>query len=81
MPIQRYNSINQHPIETLLTWIKSGEIAIPEIQRPFVWNAAKVRDFMDSLYNGYPVGYLIAWRNPGCPLKGWHPINREADTD
>ena len=63
MPIQRY-SINQHPIETLLTWIKSGEIAIPEIQRPFVWNAAKVRDFMDSLYNGYPVGYLIAWRNP-----------------
>ena len=37
MPIQRY-SVNQHPIETLLTWSKSGEIAIPEIQRPFVWN-------------------------------------------
>ncbi len=59
MPIQSY-SINQHPIETLLTWINSDEIAIPEIQRPFVWSAVKVRDFIDSLYNGYPVGYLIA---------------------
>lgn len=68
MPVQRY-SVNQHPIETLLAWIKSDEIAIPEIQRPFVWNAAKVRDFIDSLYNGYPVGYLIAWRNPGVRLK------------
>lgn len=68
MPIQRY-SVNQDPIETLLTWIKSGEIAIPEIQRPFVWSAVKVRDFIDSLYHGYPVGYLIAWRNPDVRLK------------
>ena len=66
--IQRY-SVNQHPIQTLLTWIESDEIAIPEIQRPFVWNAAKVRDFIDSLYFGYPVGYLIAWRNPSVRLK------------
>ena len=62
-------SVNQHPIETLLTWIKSGDIAIPEIQRPFVWNATKVRDLIDSLYQGYPVGYLIAWRNPTVRLK------------
>ena len=68
MTIQRY-SVNQHPIQTLLTWIESDEIAIPEIQRPFVWNAAKVRDFIDSLYFGYPVGYLIAWRNPTVRLK------------
>ena len=68
MPVQRY-SVNQHPIQTLLTWIKSDGIAIPDIQRPFVWNAAKVRDFVDSLYNGYPVGYLIAWQNPDVRLK------------
>lgn len=68
MSIQRY-SVNQDPIETLLTWIKSDEIAIPDIQRPFVWNAAKVRDFIDSLYSGYPVGYLITWRNPDVRLK------------
>ena len=68
MSTQRY-SVTPHPIETLLTWVKSGEIAIPEIQRPFVWNATKVRNLMDSLYRGYPVGYLIAWRNPTVRLK------------
>ena len=68
MIIQQY-SVNQHPIQTLLTWVQSGEIAIPEIQRPFVWDAAKVRDLMDSLYRGYPIGYLIAWRNPNVKLK------------
>lgn len=68
MPAQQY-SVTQHPIETLLTWIKSGEIAIPEIQRPFVWEATKVRNLLDSLYKGYPVGYLIAWRNPTVKLK------------
>lgn len=68
MATQRY-SVTPHPIETLLTWVKSGEIAIPEIQRPFVWDATQVRNLMDSLYQGYPVGYLIAWRNPTIKLK------------
>lgn len=68
MSTQRY-SVTPHPIETLLTWVKSGEIAIPEIQRPFVWEATKVRNLLDSLYRGYPVGYLIAWRNPTVKLK------------
>ena len=69
---QRY-SVTPHPIETLLTWVKSGEIAIPEIQRPFVWDATKVRNLLDSLYQGYPVGYLIAWRNPTVRLKDGTP--------
>jgi len=68
MSTQRY-SVTPHPIETLLTWVKSGEIAIPEIQRPFVWEATKVRNLLDSLYQGYPVGYLIAWRNHTVKLK------------
>lgn len=68
MATQRY-SVTPHPIETLLTWVKSGEIAIPEIQRPFVWEATRVRNLLDSLYQGYPVGYLIAWRNPSVKLK------------
>jgi len=68
MLTQKY-SVNQHLIETLVTWVKSGEIAIPEIQRPFVWDSTKVRDLMDSLYQGYPIGYVIAWRNPNVRLK------------
>ena len=68
MSSQKY-SVNQPLIETLITWVKSGEIAIPEIQRPFVWSSKKVRDLMDSLYQGYPIGYIIAWRNPNIKLK------------
>ena len=68
MQTQKY-SVNQHPIETILSWVKSGEIAIPEIQRPFVWKGSKVRDLMDSLYKGFPIGYLISWRNPNVRLK------------
>lgn len=68
MPTQRY-SVTQLPIKNLFTWIDSGDIAIPEIQRPFVWDAVKVRQMMDSLFRGYPVGYLIAWRNPNVKLK------------
>jgi hypothetical protein len=65
---QRYG-VTQTPIETILTWVKSNEIAIPEIQRPFVWDSTQVRDLLDSLYKGYPIGYLIAWRNPTVRLK------------
>ncbi|MDW8286693.1 MAG: DUF262 domain-containing protein, partial [Flammeovirgaceae bacterium] len=66
--MQKY-TVNQQLIEALLAWVSSGEIAIPEIQRPFVWDAAKVRDLIDSLYHGYPVGYIIAWRSPNVRLK------------
>jgi len=68
MTIQKY-AVNQYPIQSIITWIQTREIAIPEIQRPFVWDATKVRDFIDSLYQGYPVGYLIAWKNPNVRLK------------
>jgi len=68
MSSQKY-SVNQPLIETLISWVKSGEIAIPEIQRPFVWSSKKVRDLMDSLYQGYPIGYIISWRNPNIKLK------------
>lgn len=68
MQIQKY-SVNQQSVSVLLAWVQAKEIAIPEIQRPFVWNATKVRDLMDSLYNGFPIGYVIAWQNPNIRLK------------
>ncbi len=46
MKTQKY-SVNQHLIETIHSWVKSEEIAIPEIQRPFVWDATKVRDLIN----------------------------------
>lgn len=62
-------SVNNYTVETLLSNIKSGSIAIPEMQRPFVWDGTKVRDLIDSLYKGFPVGYIIVWQNPDVKLK------------
>ncbi len=61
--------VNNCSVSSLLTNIKDGTIAIPEIQRPFVWDSSKVRDLIDSLYHGYPVGYIIIWQNPDVRLK------------
>jgi hypothetical protein len=42
--------------------IQTGEVALPDLQRPFVWKATKVRDLFDSMYKGFPVGYLLFWQ-------------------
>ncbi len=65
---QKYN-VNQYLIQSILNWSITGQIAIPEIQRPFVWSATKVRNLIDSLYKGYPIGYLITWQSPKVKLK------------
>jgi hypothetical protein len=68
MPTQLY-SVTPHTVGNILNWVETGQIAIPEIQRPFVWSSSAVRDLLDSLYRGYPVGYLITWQNPTIRLK------------
>lgn len=45
--------------------IEIGEIGLPDIQRPFVWPNTKVRDLFDSMYKGFPVGYLLFWAHGG----------------
>jgi hypothetical protein len=47
----------------LLHYIEIGDIGLPDIQRPFVWSNSKVRDLFDSMYRGFPVGYLLFWEN------------------
>lgn len=49
----------------LLHYLDIGDIGLPDIQRPFVWSNAKVRDLFDSMYKGFPVGYLLFWENAG----------------
>lgn len=68
MIIEKYNP-NSLSVGAILGLIKAGDIAIPEIQRPFVWKKKQVRDLLDSLYKGYPTGYLIIWKNPNVKLK------------
>lgn len=68
MDVEKF-TVNSYSVGQILALIKAKEIAIPEIQRPFVWKKRQVRDLLDSLYNGYPTGYLIIWKNHNVRLK------------
>jgi uncharacterized protein with ParB-like and HNH nuclease domain len=56
-------------VSNLISDVQVGNIAIPEIQRPFVWKSTKVCDLIDSLYRNYPVGYIITWKSPDIKIK------------
>ena len=60
---------NSQTIGGLIGDIINKNIAIPEIQRPFVWRNSQVRDLIDSLYKGYPTGYIIEWHSPSARVK------------
>ncbi len=61
--------LTQYSINQVLKYVESSQIAIPQLQRPFVWKGKQVRDLIDSLYQGYPIGYLIVWQNSNVRLK------------
>ncbi len=65
-----------YTLEGLLYGVESGEIGLPDIQRPFVWSAARVRDLFDSMFKGFPVGFLLFWAND--ELVGTKAIGVEA---
>ena len=66
MPETIFKQVNYN-VNTLVQSIAMGQIGLPDIQRPFVWKNAKVRDLFDSMYRGYPVGYLLFWKNGLAP--------------
>lgn len=51
-------------IADILNRIDSGDYAMPQFQRGYVWNRAQVRKLMTSLYKGYPVGTVLLWQTP-----------------
>lgn len=63
MTTQRF-SHTQYPINALVEQIDSGELSLPDLQRPFVWKRSRVRELFDSLYHGYPAGYFLFWSTP-----------------
>jgi len=46
----------------LLRQFDTGDIALPIMQREFVWRPRKVELFLDSLYKKWPVGSFYLWR-------------------
>lgn len=64
-----------YSLSKLIEDIEIGEVGLPEIQRPFVWPNSKVRDLFDSMYRGFPIGYLLFWVN------GFSEVHRQIGTN
>ena len=56
-------------VNQLIEKIDSGELGLPELQRPFIWTDTKVRNLFDSMMHGYPIGYLMLWECPTLEKK------------
>ncbi|MCL6580797.1 MAG: DUF262 domain-containing protein, partial [Firmicutes bacterium] len=75
MPEVMFKQVN-YTVGHLMDQIRLGVLGLPDIQRPFVWPATKVRDLFDSMYKGFPVGYLLFWENGAD--DGHRPIGVDA---
>ena len=51
-------------VANLLIDVRDGRLGLPDLQRPFVWSDSKVRDLLDSMMKGYPIGYIMVWATP-----------------
>jgi len=51
-------------VQQLVSQVEQGALALPDIQRPFVWKNTKVRDLLDSMFRGFPFGFVLTWRSP-----------------
>lgn len=49
-------------VAELVRMIEQQALALPEMQRGYVWRSTRVRDLLDSLYRGYPSGVILCWQ-------------------
>ena len=61
----------------LLMQVRNGSVGLPDLQRPFVWEDNKVRDLLDSMMKGYPIGYIMLWSTP----QGYDNTKQIGDND
>ena len=73
-----FNNTN-YELLNLVSEVDSGIIALPDLQRPFVWKDKQIRDLIDSLYRGLPTGLIILWKI-GDGEGGFKPIGFNKST-
>ena len=66
-----------YELSQLIGDIDLGKLALPELQRPFVWSKSDVRDLLDSMYQGFPVGYLMLWNAAEVDSRVIGPLGKQ----
>jgi hypothetical protein len=54
-------TVQSETVRRLAEKVAIGDLDIPEFQREFVWTKDQVKDLLDSLIRGYPIGSLLIW--------------------
>src|SRR5438552_3178342 len=73
------------PLRDLVRGFNTGAILLPQFQRDYVWKPAKIRNLLDSLLKGFPIGGFYFWRpstgtlDPKPKAIGEHRIGPEFD--
>jgi hypothetical protein len=49
-------------IRTLLEYMDTEQLQLPEIQSEFVWTRKSIKLLFDSLYKGLPIGQMLVWK-------------------
>ena len=62
----------------LLSQIENDEIALPAMQRPFVWKEDRIYRLIDSLLRGFPIGATMLWRTQ--TIQRYRKISRDIDS-
>ena len=71
---------SQRSIGSLMESLENGELRLPDLQRPFLWKAVQISTLIESLYKGYPVGYLMFWNVNISDIKDGKGIGTESKT-
>lgn len=50
-----------HFFTDLVAEARKGHFALPTFQRGIVWGESDILALLDSLWRGYPIGYLLLW--------------------
>lgn len=67
-------------VGNILKDVQTGKIGLPDLQRPFVWKNDKVRQLLDSMLRGYPIGYIMLWESPADYSEKKSSIGTNAKT-
>src|SRR5437867_9071545 len=55
-------------LRDLVQEFHTGAILLPQFQRDYVWKPIKIRNLLDSLLKGFPIGGFYLWRPTSATL-------------
>lgn len=69
----------EYQIQQLVEMANKGTLGLPDLQRGFVWKPNKIRELLDSMMKGYPIGFVMLWAAQSNTSKGENKVIGQND--